>query len=82
MIETLGLNKLDSNSIIGNEVSYFAIKTQSSDNIQSTDIASFNIDEETIIRVDNISDNSLKRKNLISQNLKFLYITLILLRHM
>lgn len=62
MIETLGLNKLDSNSIIGNEVSYFAIKTQSSDNIQSTDIASFNIDEETIIRVDNISDNSLKKE--------------------
>lgn len=63
IIETLGLNKLNSNNIIGNEISYFATKTQLLDSIQTTaDITPFNIDEATIIRVDNVSDDSLKKE--------------------
>ena len=58
ILETLGLNNLNSSSIIGNEISYFGIKA----NIKANNIIPFSIDEKTIIRVDNIRDNSLKKE--------------------
>lgn len=61
LLKTLGLNNLNGNSIIGNEVSYFK-NTNSSDNLVSkSNINSFNISEETIIRIDNVENASLKK---------------------
>ena len=59
LLKTLGLYNLDSYNIIGNEISYFKHTINSTN--KSSNIQPFNISEETIIRVNNIENSSLKK---------------------
>ena len=61
LLKTLELNDLNCNSIIGNEVSYFKNTNSTGSSELKSNISSFSISEETVIRVDNVEDSSLKK---------------------
>lgn len=61
LLKMLGLNDINSNIIIGNEVTYLKNSSSTDNLVSKFNISSFDISEETIIRVDNVEDSSLKK---------------------
>lgn len=59
LLKTVGLDNLDSCGLIGNEISFFKHTINNTNKLSN--IESFSISEETIIRVANIEDSSLKK---------------------